>query len=402
MEYVVQKGDTLLKLVNRFGVSKESILVQNPFLRSTDYLVPGLMLSLPNPVLRKYVVQKGDTLPFISEKFGVSGREIIQANSQLRNSSQLKVGQQLIIPFSSSKSIVQTNQEYSYYDLKNHLEELKRVYPFILIDVIGTSVLGKNLYAVRLGCGRKKVFYSGAWHANEWLTTPVLMKFIEDYAAAYSKGIPLKGYNITSLYSEASIWIVPMVNPDGVELVQEGIMPECPYYEEVLSINNGSRVFHQWTANIRGVDLNHQWPALWEEEKDTSPQKPSPCHYGGEKPLTEPETQSIYSFTLSHNFSAVMAFHSQGKEIFWGFEGYEPPESEEIARKLETLSTYKAIRYAGSGAGYKDWFIQEFRRPGFTIEIGTGVNPLPIEQFDMIYNQNLPMMLELPYLVKDD
>ena len=401
MEYGVQKGDTLLKLANRFGVSRESILAQNPFLRKTDYLVPGLMLSLPHAIERKYEVQKGDTLPFISEKFGISGREIIQANSQLANTSQLTVGEQLIIPFSASKSIVQTNQEYSYKDVRDHLESLKRVYPFILIDVIGTSVLGKNLYAIRLGCGKKKVFYSGAWHANEWLTTPVLMKFIEDYAAAYSKGIPLRGYNITTLYSEASIWIVPMVNPDGVELVQEGIMPECPYYEEVLSINNGSRAFKQWTANIRGVDLNHQWPALWEEETSTSPQKPSPCHYGGEKPISEPETQAIYSFTHSHSFASVLAFHSQGKEIFWGFNGFEPYESEEIAKRLEILSTYRPIQNAGSGAGYKDWFIQEFRRPGFTIEIGTGVNPLPVEQFDMIYNQNLSMMLELPFLVDD-
>lgn len=399
MEYVVRKGDTLCKIANRFGISRESILANNPFLRSADYLIPGLMLSLPEAVIRKYEVQKGDTLPFISEKFGISGKDLFQANPQLANSYQLKIGQQLTIPYSSSRSIVQTNQEYGYQNLREDLEAIKRVYPFILIDVIGTSVLGKNIYAIRLGSGKKEVFYSGAWHANEWLTTPVLMRFIEDYAAAYSKGIPLRGYNIPALYSEASIWLVPMVNPDGVELVQEGIMPECPYYEEVLSINNGSRIFQQWTANIRGVDLNHQWPALWEEENATSPQKPSPCHFGGEIPLSEPETQAVCQFTLNHSFDAVLAFHSQGKEIFWGFQDMEPRESQEIVKRMKVLSTYRPIRNAGSGAGYKDWFIQEYRRPGFTIEIGLGVNPLPLEQFDMIYNQNISILLETPLLV---
>lgn len=400
MEYVVQKGDTLLRIANRFGMSKESILALNPFLKKSDYLIPGLLLSLPGAQIRKYEVQKGDTLPFISEKFGISTKELLQMNSHINDRNPLSIGQILSIPYTSSRSIVQTHQEYGYQDLKEDLEALKRIYPFILIDVVGTSVLGKNIYAVRLGSGKKEVFYSGTWHANEWMTAPLLMRFIEDYAAAYSKGIPLKGYNITSLYSEASIWLIPMVNPDGAELVQEGIMPECPYYEEVLSINNGSRYFQQWTANIRGVDLNHQWPALWEEEALSNPQKPFPCHYGGERPLTEPETQSIYSFTLSHSFSTVLAFHSQGKEIFWGFGGMEPPESEEIVKKMEVLSAYRPIRDAGSGAGYKDWFIQEYRRPGFTIEIGVGVNPLPVEQFDMIYNQTLPLMLETPLLVE--
>lgn len=39
-------------------------------------------------------------------------------------------------------------------------------------------------------------------------------------------------------------------------------------------------------------------------------------------------------------------------------------------------------------AGYKDWFIQEYDRPGYTIEVGRGVNPLPMEQFEQIYEDN--------------
>mgnify|MGYP000817358184 FL=1 len=47
-----------------------------------------------------------------------------------------------------------------------------------------------------------------------------------------------------------------------------------------------------------------------------------------------------------------------------------------------------------SYGGYKDWFIRAFKRPGFTIEVGLGENPLPIEDFPQVYTRTLPLMLE--------
>lgn len=294
--------------------------------------------------------------------------------------------------------IVQIDRKYSYQDLVSNLETLKAEYPFIYIETIGKSVLGKTIYAIRLGVGDKRVFYTADWHANEYLTGPLLMKFIEDYAMAFSTNKTLMGYDIKYLYSNTSIWLVPMVNPDGVGLVLEGITSENPDYAEVLKINNNSSDFSQWTANIRGVDLNHQWPAEWEEEVARSPQISSPKRYGGQKPLTEPEAIAIYNFTVKHNFVMVLAFHSQGEEIFWGFNGLEPKESEAIANRFAILSGYTPKNAAGSSAGYKDWFIQEYKRPGFTIEIGNGMNPLEVDQFPKIYRENLPLLLEAPLL----
>ena len=42
--------------------------------------------------------------------------------------------------------------------------------------------------------------------------------------------------------------------------------------------------------------------------------------------------------------------------------------------------------------GFKDWFIDKFRRPGFTVEIGIGKNPLPPERADSIYRQIKEML----------
>lgn len=100
---------------------------------------------------------------------------------------------------------------------------------------------------------------------------------------------------------------------------------------------------------------------------------------------------ALYNFTLLHNFNLVIAFHTQGKEIYWQFQNYTPLESKQIADTFAVVSGYTVsdTPYNSSFAGYKDWFIQDYRRPGFTIEAGIGENPLPISQFNEIYNDNI-------------
>ena len=96
-----------------------------------------------------------------------------------------------------------------------------------------------------------------------------------------------------------------------------------------------------------------------------------------------------------HNFSLVLAYHTQGKEIYWQFQNYNPPNSFEIGQKIAESSGYLLAETPcnSSFAGFKDWFIQDFNRPGYTIEAGIGENPLPISQFDEIYRDNLGILI---------
>ena len=107
----------------------------------------------------------------------------------------------------------------------------------------------------------------------------------------------------------------------------------------------------------------------------------------------------MYNFTLNNNFSLVLAYHTQGKELYWQFQNYTPSTSFQIANRFSVLSGYEVADtpYNSSFAGFKDWFIQDFRRPGFTIEAGIGINPLPISQFNDIYNDNVGIYLKLLY-----
>lgn len=119
--------------------------------------------------------------------------------------------------------IVPTNVAYSSYILNSNLNTLYRKFPFLDIKPVGVSNLGNSINVIRLGTGNKKVFYSASFHANEWITSVLLMKFIEDYCNTYVSNGKIYNYSTQDLFNSCSIYIMPMVNPDGVNLVTGNI-----------------------------------------------------------------------------------------------------------------------------------------------------------------------------------
>ncbi|WP_138753238.1 M14 family metallopeptidase [Paenibacillus sinopodophylli] len=287
-------------------------------------------------------------------------------------------------------------QSYGYSDLLDGVRQLSGRYPFLSAHVIGESVMGKPLLALRCGTGSRRVHMNGSFHANEWITSALLMRFVADLSAAYCTGEEIGGQQAADLCREVTLWVVPMVNPDGVELSQQGLHETHPYYRQLVDWNGGSAQFSGWKANIRGVDLNDQFPAFWEEEcKRRGMEGPAPRDYPGPYPLSEPEAAAMARFTDTIDFHRVMALHTQGREIYWNYRDFEPAESEQLASKLARVSGYEAVKLTGSDAGYKDWYIQRYRRPGFTVEAGYGENPLPMSKFDSIYVELQPLLLEM-------
>ncbi|OLO42618.1 peptidase M14 [Alkalihalophilus pseudofirmus] len=351
--------------------------------------------------MRTYTVQKGDTIRKVALKLGIRPFDLLLFNRQVNDeTSYIYPGDRLEIPevnteSAKSGSPFQCLCEYGPVDLEADIQFMYQNYRQIVsIEQIGQSVLSHPIVSFQIGTGKKKIFYSGGWHANEWLTSKFLITFIKELLLHMKKKQRWHGYDLEKLFQQVTLYIVPLVNPDGVELVQQGIYPEHPMYKEVLTINKGCREFNHWSSNIRGVDLNHQWPAGWAIEADESPQQPWSRHYSGTAPLTEPEARAVYQFSCLHDFSHVFAFHSQGQVIYWGYRGYEPPESKAMVERLSLVSSYVPVHTAESDGGYKDWFIQETGRPGFTIEVGVGTNPLPLSSFSEIWSNNVLLALE--------
>ena len=172
-----------------------------------------------------YTVKKGDSLYSIARNFSTKVSRIIAANPSINTS--IFPNQTIIVPFGK---IIPTNISYSYNIQKINLLALEKIYPFLKSETIGKSVLGKEINSIRIGIGPKHVFYAAAFHANEWITSPLLMNFIEDFCISLVTGTSIYGYNPQEIFNTTSIYIVPMVNPDGVNLVTGAITIDSEEY----------------------------------------------------------------------------------------------------------------------------------------------------------------------------
>ncbi|NLT97403.1 MAG: LysM peptidoglycan-binding domain-containing protein, partial [Christensenellaceae bacterium] len=199
-----------------------------------------------------YTIRPGDTLYAIAQKY-YTNLALLEIANPGADPDNLRIGQTIIVPYDIA--VVDTNIDYTYDALQRDIRGLKARYPFIETGVAGYSSLGRELSYIRLGTGENEVFYNAAHHALEWITSPVLMKFVEDFARAYALGTPLLGYDPRDIWEQTSIYIIPMVNPDGVDLVLNGLTRTNPNYDDLIRWNNGSTDFSKvWQANNNGVD----------------------------------------------------------------------------------------------------------------------------------------------------
>lgn len=395
MQVQVRSGDSLWNYSQLFLIPLNLIIDSNPNINPTA-IQPGQKVQIPGFTTQSYRIKQGDTLWGIARRRNLTVDALLLIN-QDKNPNQLRIGDIIQLPQRVISPLTNRATPYTFSLLTSDIERMKEIYPFIKINTIGQSVLGKPIQEIRLGKGTKKVHLDASFHANEWITTPILMEVLNTFLLSLTNGNSIRGRSSMPLYQAVDLSIVPMVNPDGVNLVIDG--PPSEMREEIIRINKGSTDFTDWKANIRGVDLNNQFPANWEIEKERKEEKaPAPRDYPGDAPLTEPEAIAMANLARNRSFDRLLALHTQGEEFYWGYEGLEPSESRILAEEFERVSGYKAVQYIDSHAGYKDWFIQEFRRPGFTIELGMGTNPLPLSQFKEIYEEFLGIFLASLYM----
>lgn len=284
-----------------------------------------------------------------------------------------------------------------YEQIHRAVRELKDKYPYLKTFPIGKSVLGRSIYALGIGDIFKGTLFVGGVHGMEWLTTLLLFRFMEDVLRAMAENMPLADIDMVHMLESRSLIVIPCLNPDGVEISINGAASAKHLAEFVEKVSCGDT--RRWQANARGIDLNHNFDAGFAQLKELEQQagicSPAPTRYGGTAPHSEPESCALVNFCTAFGIRQAYAYHSQGEEIYYKYGAHTPARSQLMAQVLASASGYKLCNPVtmASHGGFKDWFINHLHRPAFTIEIGRGSNPLPVEELEPIYARLLEMML---------
>lgn len=301
-----------------------------------------------------------------------------------------------------SSPLVKVTEKYTYDQMSQDIQELASRYSGLMkVNTIGTTLDGRNLYEVVVGNlnAEKHVLIHGGIHAREYMTPLLIMKQLE-YGLAFYGTASYEGRLLSDLFNKTAIHYVPMVNPDGVTISQSGIggirseelrrtIQQC--YQNDLAKGRTSaaleRYLNYWKANGRGVDLNQNFPADWDEV--TSTDMPSYATYKGAAPLSEPESQALANLIQSRNWTATISYHSMGNIIYWDYPGNTvSAQSQELANAVSAKTGYRLAGSSGHG-GFKDWLqIKENPIPSLTIEVGSVSCPMPVTEFTDVWNKN--------------
>lgn len=285
------------------------------------------------------------------------------------------------------------SKTYSPAQCERELKALHERYPDQTeLSRIGTSVLGQPIWALSFGAAaetaKTRVLVQAGMHGREWINVQIAMAQIEDY---------LGQERYAALLRETALVFVPMCNPDGVRIAQEGadwIEDEAARADVQRWIDESGEPYDQWKANGRGVDLNRNFDARWDEQtEERATAGPAYAFYRGENPESEPETQALVELTNDFGPDSTISYHSRGEYVYWYFgqTGEALDRDETLALRIRDLTGYACLTRENadvdSFAGYKDWCVEKLGIPAFTIENGAnewGV-PVPIEHFDEIY-----------------
>ncbi len=295
------------------------------------------------------------------------------------------------------------NRECDHDLVGAYISVLLSRYSFLEQVYVGESIRGRELYCVRLGrADAQPVLYVGAHHGMERITSSLLLRFINEYCESMAEGVRMYGVGMDYIFSERCIYVLPMLNPDGVELSLRGASEESPLYERLLRMNGGDDFTH-WQANERGVDLNHNYAAGFTEYKALEKEDGiinGPTKYSGEYPESEPETSALCRLIRTVSPEMILTLHTQGEEIFYTSGGTCPKISHRIGRVMSDMTGYRLAEPEGSAAygGLTDWFVAEYGKPSFTIECGKGKNPLPPDDFFNIYARLRELFFRAPIL----
>lgn len=287
---------------------------------------------------------------------------------------------------------------HTYEEICDELDSLVELYPTIMmVDTIGWSTMDSiPILGVKISDNpwmnedEPKVLYNGLHHAEEKISTEVCMYIINDLVNRY--GIDDR---VRRWVDSIEIWVIPMLNPDGHNVVMSGL--DTTWRKDTRDNNNNG----EFDLDYDGVDLNRNYGFAWELGGSTDP---SSEYYRGPYPFSENETRAVRELTLINRFMFDICYHAartgQIEVVYypWRWEGGFTPDHAVIQAIAESVAcripnfmgtgTYAATYgYLTQGGSARNWFYGAIGTIALTIEVGRCYPPG--EYVDSICRNNL-------------
>lgn len=240
---------------------------------------------------------------------------------------------------------------------------------------VGRSILGREIPVISLGRGERAVLYVGGIRGNESESCGILLSFLEDYLQQHHRGTTVYEYPMSYLFEERKIYLLPMLNPDGIEYCLHGTDKTNPLFERVQTML-GEGSLADWQANARGVDLGHNFDAGFAQNKrreQVAGIVGGACAgYSGEFPESEPETAALCRFLRRQReeIVGVLSLHEGNGEIFCNCGDNLTAKTVSAGRVLSRMTGYTMARPESLVpiGSLSDWCITALSRPAFTLK----------------------------------
>ncbi|MGD9347556.1 MAG: M14 family metallopeptidase [Candidatus Aminicenantes bacterium] len=292
---------------------------------------------------------------------------------------------------------------HSYREVETEIYALEAAYPnLVQVRIIGNSLEMRNIYALKISDnvqadedGEAEVLITGCHHAREWISVEVPLYVAKHLVENYESDSHIRG-----LVDRAQVWIIPLLNPDGLEYT--------------------IHFYRYWRKNMRdngngtyGVDPNRNYDYMWGIDNEGSSPASSSYVYRGPASFSEPETQAIRDLFAERDFQVAINYHNYSQVIIypWGYTN-EPSELDalleemagEMAARMESVNG-RVYGYGQAGnqlyvtnGGAADWALGVYGVPAFTIELPPADQQFggfynPEEDIQSIVRENIPAML---------
>lgn len=245
------------------------------------------------------------------------------------------------------------------------------------LSMIGRTETGLPIPCLQKGDPARSTLIFGGIHAREHITVELLLALWKAF--------------------EGDMTLVPCLNVDGLILATEGIGAlglSAREARRLIAVNGGSEDFSLWKANARAVDLNVNFDAGWGTGRQNV-FAPAPANYVGPRPASEAETRAAVALMGQGSYAAVLAYHSKGEEIYYGFGASDAGYG--TGKLLAAELGYALKKPQDSAGGLKDYWIKTTGRAGLTIEVGKDElpHPYPRTQLPALIDQHkrvLPLL----------